>query len=168
MRTPLTGALPAATPSERLLLSRELLRLALRETVASAGQPAGQPGPWSGLKWLDGLNDLPGASAVIDALRIFWRNHPLHLVGNAVAGALRIAVLPMAQRNPLGLVVGALLLGGLFAWSRPWRWISAPALLAGLLPQLLATAMASLKPINWLDILASLAKRHSEQNPPGS
>lgn len=146
MSTPLTSALSVATPSERLLLSRERLRLALRETAATAGQPESRPGSWSRPKWLDGLNDLPGVSAVMDALRVM--------------------VLPMAQRNPLGLVMGAVLLGGLLAWSRPWRWISTPALLAGLLPPLLATAMASLKPINWLDILAALAKQSGEQNPP--
>lgn len=35
------------------------------------------------------------------------------------------------------VVGGALVLGGLLAWTRPWRWVRLPGVVAGVLPQLL-------------------------------
>lgn len=166
MKPNVTGTLPGFTPSERLLLSRERLRLALLETAASTAKAKGQPSAWSKSDCLDGWKDVPGAPAVMDVLRTLWKDHPLHFVVNAAADAFRGMVLPLAQRNPLGLVFGAFLFGGLFVWSRPWRWISAPAMLAGLLPQLLAKAIENLKPLNWADIFSSLAKQRSDDGGP--
>jgi hypothetical protein len=38
---------------------------------------------------------------------------------------------------------------------KPWRWISVPALAAGLLPGLLAKLASQLRPISWADLLNS-------------
>jgi hypothetical protein len=66
-------------------------------------------------------------------------------LGNIIGAAHqigRVALRPLAQRHPLGLMVGALLAGGLLAWGRPWRWPLKPALLAAWWPQLLMAALA--------------------------
>ena len=73
---------------------------------------------------------------------------------------------PMAQKNPLGLVFGALVLGGLLAWSRPWRWLIKPALFAGLLPQLVSKALAHVPSRSWLAVLTSLMQEQQEQQRP--
>jgi hypothetical protein len=58
------------------------------------------------------------------------------------------------------------LLGALLAWSRPWRWILRPALLASLLPQLFQGTMARVPVQSWLTALTSLAQeRRSPDHP---
>jgi len=71
-------------------------------------------------------------------------------------------VRPWAQRHPIGLVMGALLVGGALAWSRPWRWLLTPALLAGLVPQMFSRFMAAVPSQAWVSVLASLM----QQRPP--
>jgi hypothetical protein len=60
------------------------------------------------------------------------------------AQAATVLVQPIARRHPYALVLGAAVAGGLLMLARPWRWISTPALLAGLLPQIMAEAMKHL------------------------
>lgn len=63
-------------------------------------------------------------------------------MAGVIAATTADAVLePVAQRHPWRLVLGAAALGGLLAWSRPWRWVVVPALFAGLVPQLLSAAL---------------------------
>ncbi len=83
---------------------------------------------------------------------------PLHLAGKLATDAVKSAVSPLAQRNPLGLVLGAALTGGLLAWSRPWRWIVTPGLLATLLPQLLSRALGNTPPLPWMKLLTTLTR----------
>ena len=88
---------------------------------------------------------------------------PLHLAGLLARDAVNAAVQPLAQRNPLGMVLGAALTGGLLVWSRPWRWLLTPALLATLLPQLLARAFKQGAPMPWLKLLTSITKPQKER-----
>lgn len=90
--------------------------------------------------------------------------NPLRVAGMVVAEAAKAVLQPIAKRHPLGLVVGALLLGGLLAWSRPWRWFLEPALFAGLLPQLVSKAVAQLPLESWLAVLTTLTQ---ERTAPG-
>ena len=83
---------------------------------------------------------------------------PLHIAGMFAKDAVEAAVQPLAQRNPLGLVLGAALAGGVLVWSRPWRWLLTPALLATVLPQLAARAFNHGAPVPWLKLLTSLVK----------
>ena len=83
---------------------------------------------------------------------------PLHIASLFARDAVKAAVQPMADRNPLGLVLGAALAGGVLVWSRPWRWLLTPALLATVLPQLAARAFNHGAPVPWLKLLASLTK----------
>jgi hypothetical protein len=145
----------AASPAERLTASRERLRQALRDTAAARSGHAGQG---SGASWLNTLKAIPGVGIVVEALQAWWKQHPLHVTGTVVSEALQAAVRPLAQRHPLGLMVAALLVGGLLVSSRPWRWILTPTLLAGLLPQLLAKAVALVPAQSWLAALDALAQ----------
>jgi hypothetical protein len=81
------------------------------------------------------------------------------------ADAAKTVVQPVAQRNPLGLMFGAFLVGGLLAWSRPWRRILTPALLVGLLPQLLSRIASNMPAQSWLAALTSLAQSLRAPNP---
>ena len=128
------------TPSARLARSREQLRLALADPMAAPAAGANThaddaPGTFEKYK------AIPGVAIVIEALGNWWAKHPLRLAAIVTARAASAVAKPVAQRHPLGLVVGAFLVGGAIAWSRPWRWGLRPALFAGLVPQLILSAM---------------------------
>ena len=126
--------------SQRLLHSRERMRLALRGAPATQGDGSGTPAP-DGRSWLDSLKSLPGAGLLAYLVARWWAQHPLHAAGQeAVAGA-KAALEPLARRHPYALMLAALSLGGLLVWSRPWRWALTSGVLAGLLPQWLAAAL---------------------------
>lgn len=148
-----------ASPALRLAVSRERLRQALRDTAA---RPRDGTNPRTGEAaafWREALKSMPGASSVLDAAGVWWSKHPLHMVGVVAANAVRSVVMPLARRHPLGLVFGALLLGGLVAWSRPWRWIAAPVLLAGLIPEILVKVMGQSQPLSWIALLNALMQQ---------
>jgi hypothetical protein len=136
--------------SERLVQSRERLRQAMSGTSAAPGTPTKPRPAGSATLWLDILKLNPAARIVLAAVSAWWAQHPLHVVGAATATTAKAALQPFARRHPLGLVTGALLLGGLLAWIRPWRWALKPALFAGLLPQLIFQAMAQEPIQSWL------------------
>ena len=148
---------PPASAADRLVLSRERIRLAM--TVGAAPKPNHGSGASAtgGFKALQqSLLSIPGSSVLIEAVRSWWSQHPLRLASMVAAEAATAVARPLAQRHPLGLLFGALLLGGLLAWSRPWRWIFTPALLAGLLPQVVSKAMTLVPPSSWMAVLNSL------------
>lgn len=89
---------------------------------------------------------------------------PLRTVARASVDAGNAALRPLAQQHPLWLVGGAAVAGGLVAWSRPWRWPIASALVAGLVPQLVAKVAAQAPAASWFALFTSLASdpsRHS-------
>jgi hypothetical protein len=129
------------TPSARLARSREQLRLSLQGTSAAAGVGAERHADAAAASWLETLSAIPGAGLLVEAAGNWWARHPLRAAAIVAAGATTAVVTPIAQRHPLGLVAGALVFGGLLAWSRPWRWAVKPALFAGLAPQLLLAAL---------------------------
>jgi hypothetical protein len=145
---------------QRLALSRQRLRLALavqRSGSDRAAAPAaGDPDGWSAI---------PGLGTLFDGVRGWWAKNPLRPALLLVLEAAQSAVSPLAQRHPLALVAGALVAGAAFTWSRPWRWLLSPALLAGLMPQLVSTAMSRVPGPAWLAVLASLVK---ERPPPAA
>lgn len=144
------------TASTRLERSRERLRQVMRPSSAPPGAADNQGTGGLITVWLEKLNSIPGASVVIAAVRSWWTQHPLRLTSMVAAASLKAVVRPIAKRNPLALVLGAVLLGGLLAWSRPWRWIFRSALFAGLLPRFLTRAVAQLPARSWIQALAAL------------
>ena len=149
------------TPTEqRLLASRERMRLAMRRPAAGSTHTQGQ-----GPDWLDALKAHPGAAVLLDLLRGWWSRQPLRVSGMLFADAAKGLIQPLAQRNPLGLMLGALLFGALLAWTRPWRWILKPALFAGLLPQLFNKLVGQVPLQSWLAVLASLLAEKTTPQP---
>ena len=136
----MSAVLPTA--AERVAMSREHLRQALHEATAPH-RPATDPltGAPVATPWLERLKSIPGASIAIEAVGLWWSRHPARLAVGVARQAADVAVRPIAQRHPLALVAGAFAIGAALAWSRPWRWALKPALFAGLLPQLLLSAL---------------------------
>jgi len=143
----------ASTALQRLALSRERMRAALRE--ANGDLPDGrahEPSPLMNL-----LLSIPGARIVIDAVRNWWAGHPMHFAGIVATQAAHSVVRPMARRNPFALMALAMVAGGLVFWFKPWRGLLRPALLAGLLPQLISRAVAHVPMESWLSALLAMA-----------
>ena len=142
--------------SARLALSRERLRTVMFERSAPKRKAEAQRAAGAAPSWLDRLKDIPGAGVMIDAVSSWWSNHPLHAVGVLAAGAARASVQPLAQRNPVGLVLLAALLGAALVWSRPWRWLLKPALFAGLVPQIASKVVSHVPFESWMGFLSTV------------
>lgn len=149
---------PSEKPSAsaRLALSRERLRTVMFERSAPKRKAEAQRAAGAAPSWLDRLKDIPGAGVMIDAVSSWWSNHPLHAVGVLAAGAARASVQPLAQRNPVGLVLLAALLGAALVWSRPWRWLLKPALFAGLVPQIASKLVSHVPFESWMGFLSTV------------
>ena len=146
---------------DRLAESRARLRQAM-QVIAKPPQRASAGGSGSlfgatGAAWLDSLKSAPGINIIVEAVSSWWMRHPLRLASGVAADAARAALQPVAQKNPVALVVGALVLGAVVIWTRPWRWIARPALLAGLFPQVLSKVIAHAPVSSWMTVLSSLA-----------
>jgi hypothetical protein len=154
------------TATNRLALSRARMRQAMRDVSAPRHEGTAKGVAGAFMPWLDHLKSIPGARVVIDAVSSWWVQHPLRIAGMLGAEAAKAVARPMAQRHPFSLVLGATLLGGLFAWSRPWRWIAKPALFAGLMPQLFTKAMANVPVQSWMAVVTSLLQEQSRPQRP--
>ena len=142
---------PALTATDRLQASRERLRLALRRSAGldrPAAEASSLPG-WAAAA-LAALRSLPGAEAVIDGVRNWWANHPLRASARVAGDAARGIAAPLAQRQPLAMMLGALLAGALLARVRPWRWLPRTLMFAGLLPQIASRLVAAVPIESWL------------------
>ena len=150
---------------ERLALSRERLRSTMLPPPAKAGTHTfftGSSGSFAaGLT--DRLKDLPGAALLLDAVRTWWAQHPLRTASVVAAEASRKFAAPLAERNPLALILGAVVVGALFALTKPWRWLLRPALFAGLVPALGARLMRQLPLESWLRMFASVSTRTARE-----
>ena len=152
---------PGLSPAERLALSRERLRIAMAHPSTTPQGP-GPTRPGTGL--LDLLKSaIPGASLLIDTLSAWWERHPLHTTGLLAGGLAQSVLRPLAQRHPLAMVAGAVALGAVLVFSRPWRWAFKPPMLSALGPALLSSLLASATVQSW--IAAALAKESPDVTP---
>ena len=153
------------TDTDVLVARLQLSRANLREVMHKQGSPrsgagsTGDHGRFSG--WMNQLKTQPAAAVVLDTLGNWWSQHPLRVIGLVAVEAARTMARPVGQRHPFALVAVSFVVGGLFVWTRPWRWILKPALLASLLPQLIRRTIAHTSSRSWLAMLAALT-----QNPP--
>jgi hypothetical protein len=138
---------------ERLAQSRERIRATLREANGDT-PPDGGHEPSALMK---ALLAIPGVHIVVDALRHWWAGHPMRMAGLVATHAARTVVRPMAKRNPYALMVAAAVAGGLIFWIKPWRGLIKPALLAGLMPQILSRAVAHVPMESWISALLAMA-----------
>ena len=120
---------------DRLADSRARLRQAM-EVIAKPPQRAsgGAAASLFGTtvtSWLDSLKSAPGINVIVEAVSSWWMRHPLRLASGVAVDAARAMLQPVAQKNPLALVLGALVFGAVVAWTRPWRWIARQRCLPG-------------------------------------
>lgn len=115
---------------ERLALSRQRLQQALSAEPATLAEATKECLEEPAADWLDGLKSIPGFGLAIEVAKAWCARHPYRLMALAVRDVANAAVLPTARCHPFGLVVGAFAVGGLLAWSRPWRWFPLKAVLS--------------------------------------
>jgi hypothetical protein len=132
-----------ATAGERLAQSRELLRQALHDLSPAPNHKQAQADHANafGGDWLSQITSVPGVNLLVKLFQEWWAQQPLHVKVSQAADAAKAALQPLAQRHPYALVFAACIGGALLVLARPWRWLSTPALLAGLLPTLIKEVM---------------------------
>lgn len=157
---------PRQSAQARLNHSRLRLSLVLHQARAAHGQPDPVRSACETPSWSDSLTTDPGLRMLLQTVAVWWAQHPLQNAASMAALAARELLRPMAQRNPLGLVLGAAAVGGAMVLIKPWRWISVPTLAAGLLPQLLAKLVTQLRPVSWAEVLAGWLKADAPPTPP--
>ena len=160
----ITLAVPAPTAVERLVISRALLRKALKGVPISTPN-SGPDARHNAPAWLDGLRSIPVVNVLVEAISSWWNQHPLRIACTLAVDTTKTLVQPLARRNPLGVALGALLLGGLLVWSRPWRWIVKPALFAGLTSQLISKGIAHLPLQSWMATLVTVLQTQKPRPP---
>lgn len=145
--------------TDRIAISRERLREAMRANTAAKEPVAGQPKASSTAVWLEFLKSFQGSRVLLDALRLWWAQHPLRGAATLAKSAVDAAVVPLAQRRPWSLVFGAFAVGVLVVWSRPWRWPLVPALVAGLVPQIFSVVAKKAQPQPLTELLSTLIQQ---------
>ena len=141
--------------TDRIEASRARLKLAMLPPLRAPGQRASAHAD----SWLHRLTDLPLVAAVIESVTEWWSHHPLRpaaLVANEASNAV---IAPIAQRNPLTLVLVAAAIGAGLAWTRPWRWVFGSALFAGLVPQFASRVVSSLPIESWMSMVGAAIAR---------
>lgn len=138
--------LPLST-SERLVQSRERIRLALLELGSRNEKKSPTDAKSFSDSLLNSLKTTPGANLLLSLVHEWWSRQPLRASLTLVYGTAQALLQPVAQRHPMVLVMGAAAAGALIVLTKPWRLISKPALLAGLLPPLVAQIMERLSAI---------------------
>lgn len=143
----------------RVEASRARLRLAMSPPAAPL------PGTAKSSSWVDRLTDWPAVRAVIESVESWWGHHPLRPVAQVALEASGAVVKPLAQRNPLMLVLTAAAIGAALAWGRPWRWIFRSALFAGLIPQLASRVVSNLPVESWMAMVGSALSQQPKAAP---
>lgn len=154
------------SPVERLALSRERLRAAMQPPpVKPPSHLLGEGIGEFAKDLLARVRAMPGLGGLIEPIEAWWARHPLRTTGLVAAEASRNLTTPIAERHPLVLLFGAVLVGALLTLSRPWRWLVSPAVFAGLLPSLASRAIRELPVDSWLKVLASISAPAAGQTP---
>lgn len=118
---------PLLTPTQRLQQSRERMRLSLTpppQEEADHGPSLGQT-----------LRQHPLLASAVEALQLWWEGHPWRPATFVAGGLVREALVPLARRHPIGLVLAAMMLGGSLAWFRPVRGMVKSLVIKGVVSQ---------------------------------
>ena len=149
----------ASEACDRLAQTRAAVRLAIRDLE----QPATPVHPTPPTGWIQSLwrrlRETRATRKVVQGVDDWANQSALPGIAMMAADAANAALRPIAQRTPLRLVLGAAVVGGVLAWSRPWRRIVTPALMATVLPRLIAQIFDRGPSPPWMKLLAALADR---------
>ena len=154
-----------ASATERLVLSRHRLQMALAQTV-EANRPRATTAEHTSHAWIDDMKAVPGVGTLVQIISAWWAKYPLNAAASMAFDAANTVAKPLATRHPIPMVLGALVVGGLLAWSRPWRWILKPALLAGVMAQVSAKLIAQVPLQSWMSLISSFAQGRSQAPAP--
>jgi len=163
--------------AHRLALSRERLRLAMRQdggadgsvdrsasTQSADSADPTREGSWP--NWLNRMRESPALEVLFEVIRQRWQRHPLRLAAQ-VAGDLADGwIKPVAREHPIRLVVGALVVGAVVAWARPWRLLPSPARWSVLAMPIVSKAVALVPLESLLLALTSFAQQSIRRDPP--
>lgn len=155
---------PRQPAVERLALSRERLRGALQEFASPSDAAEGQEPS----VLMTTLMAIPGVGLVVDAVRNWWSQHPLHLATLVAGNTARSVMKPFARRSPFALILAAAAIGGLLYWFKPWRGLLKPALLAGLIPHLVSRAMEHVPVESWMSAVSTFASERMRGSGPAA
>lgn len=162
--------------AQRLALSRERLRLAMRSgggthtergNVAPEGSSnpdAAREGSWP--SWLSRLGETPGLGILIEVVRQRWQRHPVRLAAQVAGDLAEGWIQPVAREHPIRLVLGALVVGGLVAWARPWRLLPRTSRWSLLVLPIVSQAAALVPLDSLLLALTSFAQQSVRRDPP--
>ena len=149
---------------ERLAASRGRLREAM---MAVAHPPPRSRSTGAGFlhqvpdDLLAAVRKLPGVAIVIEAVKMWWEQHPLRPAGAIAQHAARRIVAPMVQRSPFAFIGSALVIGAVLMVARPWRWLLRPALFVGIVPQLVAQVMKRLPAETMVRMVSNLLQKRA-------
>lgn len=160
--------LSPTTALDKLNLSRARIYQNMRENLHSKNANQKQKSGGASVHWFDSLKSMPGGAVLMHAVNIWWSKQPLRAVAAASVNAVKIIILPIAQRHPFALVIGAFALGSTVVWSQPWRWVSKPIVLSGLLAPLLSKVISNMPTGIWAEAFSSLMSQAqgSPSDPP--
>lgn len=141
------------TPAQRLAISREHLRAAMRTPPRSTHRP----GVAGALR--ERLRSNSTLALMMEIIDSWWHRHPMRSAAVLAGEASRTVVGPLARRKPIQFVLLAFAGGVLIAWLRPWRWFLHRRMFGGILRQLLPRMLAAIPSASWLALFAGLVGR---------
>ena len=141
----------------RLATSRRNLRDALLQIAHPPKPPPLFGGSVAdiGTKLLARARAVPGIALAIDSAGSWWQSHPLRMASTAAAQVSGSFLAPVAQRRPKALLLAAFGIGAALVLIRPWRIILRPAILAGVVSQILSQAARGTSPKAWVQTIMS-------------
>jgi hypothetical protein len=151
-----TVAAPPDLPAqERLARSRQNMTRWLADDERAHAAPQHHSASLaSGLaNWLQRLRGHPIGALVLDALAQRWSRHPLRASARIAEAAARDTLVPWVRRHPAAVLGVSAVGGALLLRARPWRWLRRPALLVGVVSQIVAV------------LLARIAAQHAPADP---
>lgn len=148
--------------TERLEKSRRLMREQMFELNAGSAQAKSQ-GRGTPSNWWVALGAIPVLGPLISDAASWWADHPLRAVADLFARPGTSTSKPLTQHHPWAMLIGAVAVGALVMWARPWRFaLLRRAVYSGLLPQVMSSVLARVPTDGLLDLAQSVWQRPTQ------